>query len=224
MLVVGFPAGAFQANCYLLASGAGRECVIVDPGEGATERIDEALREHHLTPAAVLATHGHLDHVASAATVADAHGIPVWIRLEDRPLLSDPLRGLGPQLAAALGPRTLAEPRRVSELGEGTLELAGLRIIVEHTPGHTPGSVVLLLGSTQGGQLALTGDTLFAGSIGRTDLPGGDGAAIMRSLRTTLLPLADDTVVLPGHGPNTTIGREKATNPFLGDGARGGIS
>ncbi|TKG64943.1 MBL fold metallo-hydrolase [Prauserella endophytica] len=221
MLVVGFPAGAFQANCYLLAADAGHGCVIVDPGEGAREGVDAALREYRLTPAAVLATHGHFDHVYSAAEIADAHGIPVWIRPEDRVLLSDPLKGLGPELAAAFGSVSLTEPRDVRELGDGPLELAGLRITTGHTPGHTPGSAVFRLDSDEGGQLALTGDTLFAGSIGRTDLPGGDAREIASSLRT-LLTYPDDTVVLPGHGPTTTIGRERATNPFLENG--GGMS
>lgn len=222
MLVVGFPAGAFQANCYLLALGAGRDCVVVDPGEAATEPLERALREHRLTPAAVLATHGHLDYVQSAATVADAHGVAVWIRPEDRVLLSDPLRALDSRSAAGLGDISHAQPREVRELGEEPLTLAGLHITVDHTPGHTPGSVVFRLDSEEGGQVALTGDTLFAGSIGRTDLPGGDPADIARSLRTTLMSLADDTVVLPGHGPSTTIGREKAANPFLAQSVVGG--
>ncbi len=215
MLVVGFPAGAFRANCYLVAAGPGGECVVVDPGEGAEEGIERALREHELTPAAVLATHGHYDHVASAAAVADAHGVAVHIRPEDRHLLTDPLAGLGPELGAVVGTVTLPEPAAVEPLSEGPLDLAGLRIEVLHTPGHTPGSVVFGLRTEEGGRVALTGDTLFAGSVGRTDLPGGDPAALATSLRTTVLSLADDTVVLPGHGGSTTIGRERAGNPFL---------
>ncbi|WP_216217433.1 MBL fold metallo-hydrolase [Amycolatopsis aidingensis] len=216
MLVVGFPAGAFQANCYLLATGAGREAVIVDPGEGAADRIEQVLREHELTPAGVLATHGHFDHVYSAAVVADTYGVAVWIHPHDRVLLSDPLAGLGPELAAAFGGSVqLTEPAEVAELAEGVLELAGLRITVEHVPGHTPGSVLLRLDNTEGGRLVLTGDTLFAGSVGRTDLPGGDPGALAHSLRTKLSVLADDTVVLPGHGPSSTIGQERRTNPFF---------
>lgn len=215
MLVVGFPAGAFQANCYLLATGAGHGCVIVDPGQGAAGPLRDALREHRLTPAAVLATHGHLDHVHSAAAVADAHGVALHIRAEDRPLLSDPLRGVGPELATAFGALDPAEPRQVVELDEGPFETAGLRIAADHTPGHTPGSVIFRLDSDEGGQLALTGDTLFAGSVGRTDLPGGDAAALAHSLRDRLASLPSGTVVLPGHGPATTVGRELSTNPFL---------
>lgn len=215
MLVVGFPAGALQANCYLLATGVGSECVIVDPGQGAEPGIEKALREHRLTPVAVLATHGHVDHVASAAAVADAYDIAVHIHPDDRHLLSDPLAGLGPDLASTFGAVTSIEPSAVVPLTERVLDLAGLRITVDHTPGHTPGSVVFRVRSAEGGHLALTGDTLFAGAIGRTDLPGGDPEALATSLRTVLLPLADDTVVLPGHGGATTIGRERRSNPFL---------
>jgi len=215
VLVVGFPAGALQANCYLLATGVGSECVIVDPGQGAEPGIEKALREHRLTPVAVLATHGHVDHVASAAAVADAHDIAVHIHPDDRHLLSDPLAGLGPDLASTFGAVTSIEPSAVVPLTERVLDLAGLRITVDHTPGHTPGSVVFRVRSAEGGHLALTGDTLFAGAIGRTDLPGGDPEALATSLRTVLLPLAADTVVLPGHGGATTIGRERRSNPFL---------
>lgn len=226
MLVAGFPTGAFQANCYLIAAAAGRECVIVDAGQDAYGPITEAVREHDLTPVAVLATHGHFDHVATAEPVAREYRIPVWIDPADRDLLAEPLRGIGPELAGALGEavtrqlRGLVEPADVRELDGRALELAGLRIGVLRTPGHTPGSVVFRLEAAEGGKLALTGDTLFAGSIGRTDLPGGDSRQIARSLRETVLTLDDETVVLPGHGPSTTIGRERATNPFLSAEAR----
>lgn len=222
MLVVGFPAGALQANCYLLAAAEGEQCVIVDPGQEATEPVAEALRKHRLSPAAVLCTHGHFDHVCSVAPVCEAYEIPAWIHQDDRALLSDPLRGLSAETAAMFGGMfeagqlELHEPRSVEPLRDGAvLELAGLRVAVEHTPGHTEGSVVFRLGSTEGNRVLLSGDTLFAGSIGRTDLPGGSSERISTSLRECILPLPDDTVVLPGHGPSTTIGRERTTNPFL---------
>lgn len=216
MLVVGFAAGAFQANCYLVASGDGHDCVIVDPGQDAIEPIEEALVKYRLSPAGVLATHGHFDHVFSAATVADAHGVPVYIQPDDRDLLSDPLKGLGPQLAALFaGQVELSEPARVVELNEDPLEVAGLRFTVDHAPGHTPGSVIYRLDTDEGGQVALTGDTLFAGSIGRTDLPGGDMGRMRQTLREKVLTLDDKTVVLPGHGGATTIGDERANNAFL---------
>lgn len=217
MLVVGFPTGAFQANCYLVAPGEGEPCVVIDPGQDAVEPITEALRKHRLAPVAALLTHGHFDHVFSVAPICDGNDIPAWIHPEDREMLADPLRGLGAQSAEFFGGRLeLREPSEVRELGDGTeLDLAGLTMTVDHTPGHTRGSVVFRSDLAEGGRVLFAGDTLFAGSIGRTDLPGGDMRTMSETLRTKLLPLADDTVVLPGHGPSTTIGRERASNPFL---------
>lgn len=222
MLVVGFPAGALEANCYLLAAAEDEPCVIVDPGQDAAEPVAEALRRYRLSPAAVLCTHGHFDHVCSVAPVCAAGEVPVWIHPEDRPLLSDPLRGLSGETSTMFGGMfggealELHEPDSVEPLADGTeLDLAGLRIAVEHTPGHTAGSVVFRLGEGEGNRVLLTGDTLFAGSIGRTDLPGGSSERILASIQERILPLPDDTVVLPGHGSSTTIGRERATNPFL---------
>lgn len=217
MLVVGFPTGSFQANCYLIASGAGEACVIVDPGQDAEEPILAALREHRLSPVAVLLTHGHFDHVFAVTPVCDGNDIPAWIHPEDREMLTDPLKGISPQGAAFFGGRLeMREPADVRELADGTvLDLAGLAVTVDHTPGHTRGSVTFRNELEEGGRVLFAGDTLFAGSIGRTDLPGGDQETMMKTLRTKLLTLPDDTVVLPGHGPSTTIGRERAGNPFL---------
>lgn len=217
MLVIGFPTGALQANCYLLATGAGGPCVVVDPGQDAAEPIAEALREHRLSPVAVLLTHGHFDHCFSVAPVCDGNDVPAWVHPDDRALLSDPLKGISAESRAFFGGNLeMREPREVRELADGVeLDLAGLRLTVDHTPGHTGGSVMFRAGTEEGGRLVLSGDTLFAGSIGRTDLPGGDHRAMLTSLRTKVLTLADDTVVLPGHGPTTTIGRERAGNPFL---------
>ncbi|HEX7658270.1 MAG TPA: MBL fold metallo-hydrolase [Pseudonocardiaceae bacterium] len=217
MLVVGFPVGMLQANCYLLATEAGQPCVIVDPGQDAVEPIDEALREHSLSPAAVLLTHGHFDHVLSATPVCEEHGVPAWIHPGDRALLTDPLSGLDGGAAAFFGDVTLREPADLRELGQdgAELQLAGLRIIVDHSPGHTRGSVLFRVETDEGGRLVLTGDTLFAGSVGRTDLPGGSSRSLTESLRDKVLSLPDDTVVLPGHGPSSTIGQERVSNPYL---------
>lgn len=221
MLVAGFPAGAFQTNCYLVAAGEGQECVVVDPGQDAAERVEEALRQYRLTPSAVIATHGHFDHVYSAATVANAHGIAVHIHPADRDLLFDPMKGLSERSSAMFGgDLRLPEPDEVADLDEPVLEIADLKFTVDHTPGHTPGSVILRFTTDEGGQVALTGDTLFAGSIGRTDLPGGDMAIMRRSLREKVLAMDDATVCLPGHGGTTTIGAERATNPYLLDVSR----
>ncbi|MEQ4719341.1 MBL fold metallo-hydrolase [Nonomuraea sp. B19D2] len=217
MLIAGFPAGAFQTNCYVVAPAPGEECVIVDPGQDATDGVDELLREHRLKPVAVLLTHGHLDHVWSVAPVCGARDVPAWIHPDDRHLLSDPAAGWSGTSASLFGGLELSEPDDVRELSDGAvLELAGLELAVDHTPGHTRGSVSFRL---PGDEIMFSGDLLFAGSIGRTDLPGGDYATILRSLATKCLTLPDDTVVLPGHGPQTTIGRERATNPYLKEAA-----
>lgn len=217
MLVAGFPTGSFQANCFVLAPDEGGPCVVVDPGEDAEEPLADLLRRHRLDPVAVLLTHGHFDHVFAVAPVCDGHDVPAWIHPEDRALLSDPARGLSAEARSFFGGRVvLREPREVRPLADGAaLELAGLRLTVDHTPGHTRGSVVFRSATGEGGELLVAGDTLFAGSIGRTDLPGGDPAQIMASLRDKVLVLDDDTLVLPGHGPTTTVGRERAGNPFL---------
>ncbi|MGW4800338.1 MBL fold metallo-hydrolase [Nonomuraea sp. NPDC004297] len=217
MLIAGFPAGAFQTNCYVVAPAAGEECVIVDPGQDATEGVDELLREHRLKPVAVLLTHGHLDHVWSVAPVCGARDVPAWIHPDDRHLLSDPAAGWSDTSASLFGGITLSEPDDVRELSDGAvLPLAGLEFVVDHTPGHTRGSVSF---RTPGDEVMFSGDLLFAGSIGRSDLPGGDYPTILRSLAAKCLPLPDDTVVLPGHGPQTTIGRERVTNPYLKEAA-----
>jgi len=238
VLVAGFPAGAFAANCYVVASGPGQECVIIDPGQDAERGIEELLVTHRLRAAAVLLTHGHIDHVWSVAPVCDAKGIPAYIHPRDRALLSDPAKGFplgtGQELFGGL---EFTEPDDVKELTNGmTLSLVGLEITVNHAPGHTEGSVTFRLplesrstppisaqglgktGATGGSDPAdvlFSGDLLFAGSIGRTDLPGGDYPTILRSLARVCLPLPDPTVVLSGHGPQTTIGAERRANPFL---------
>ena len=212
MLIAGFPAGSFAANCYILAPGPGAECLIIDPGQDAEAGIEEVLTGHRLHPVAVLATHGHLDHIWSVAPVCGARNIPAYIHPADRELLTDPAKGFslaaGQQLFGGL---EFSEPDDVLELADGmTLELAGVSLVVDHAPGHTPGSVTFRLPDT-----VFTGDLLFAGSIGRTDLPGGDYETILDSLARVCLPLPDETVVLSGHGPQTTIGAERASNPFL---------
>lgn len=219
MLVVGFPVGSLQANCYVLAREESAPCLIVDPGQDAVEALDEQLGKHGLTPAAVLLTHGHFDHVFSAAEVCRAHEVPLWIHPDDRFMLTDPGAALGPQgeaLFAGMPPMT--EPSDVRELADGMeLELARISVRVTHSPGHTSGSVLFGAGTDEGGRLMFAGDTLFAGGIGRTDLPGGSHEQMRNTLSGRVLSHDDETVVLPGHGPTTTIGRERAENPFLAD-------
>jgi hydroxyacylglutathione hydrolase len=222
VLVSGFPADAFGTNCYLLAREPGEQCLIIDPGIGVVDRIESELAAHRLHPAAVLLTHGHLDHVFSVAPICGARGITAYIHPGDRELLADPAKGMSSDLAQLFGDHGLpyAEPDDVAELPNGgEIEVAGLSITVDHAPGHTRGSVLFRVPGAGSGleadELCLSGDVLFAGSIGRTDLPGGSMRAMLASLRDKILPLADDTAVLPGHGPMTTIGRERATNPYL---------
>ena len=223
MLIAGFPAGAWGTNCYLVAPAAGEECVIIDPGHQAAEGVEEALAKHRLKPVAVILTHGHIDHVASVVPVCGAHDVPAWIHPDDRFMMSDPERALGRSIGQPLmGELTVGEPDDVRELADGaTLHLAGLEMTVAHAPGHTRGSVTFRMPETaEIPSVFFSGDLLFAGSIGRTDLPGGSHDEILRSLARVCLPLDDSTVVLSGHGPQTTIGRERATNPYLSAVAR----
>lgn len=225
---MGFPATALATNCYVIAPTGGQECVVVDPGAGVVDRLDQLLREHGLRAVAIVLTHGHLDHVASVPELA-GDGLPTYIHADDRYRLQDPAADLDPGLVAMFAQQTgqsgqWTPPTDVVEMQDGqTLRLAGLELTVHHAPGHTEGSVLLsmrgvpdALGPDTGlGSTVLSGDVLFAGSIGRTDLPGGDGAAMETSLRDVVLPLPDDALVLPGHGPASTMERERSTNPYL---------
>ncbi|WP_030381755.1 MULTISPECIES: MBL fold metallo-hydrolase [unclassified Streptomyces] len=218
MLIAGFPAGAWGTNCYLVAPAAGEECVIIDPGHEAAQGVEDALRKHRLKPVAVVLTHGHLDHVASVVPVCGAHDVPAWIHPDDRYMMSDPEKALGRSVGAQLlGELTVGEPDDVKELADGAvLPLAGLEFSVAHAPGHTKGSVTFGLPEAADiPPILFSGDLLFAGSVGRTDLPGGDTEELLASLARVCLPLEDSTVVLSGHGPQTTIGQERATNPYL---------
>jgi glyoxylase-like metal-dependent hydrolase (beta-lactamase superfamily II) len=231
VLVTGFPAAAFATNCYIVATAPGEECIVVDPGIGVVDRLAEVLAEHRLRPAAVLLTHGHLDHVYSVTPVCGAHGVAASIHAADRYRLQDPSSLLGPELKAMFDRQFTTpwkEPDDVVELADGQrLTIAGLEVEIVHAPGHTEGSVMFAFpdapdGVEGAGEITatvLSGDVLFAGSIGRTDLQGGSSTAMSASLRDKVWPLADSTLVLPGHGPATTIGRERATNPYLADAA-----
>jgi glyoxylase-like metal-dependent hydrolase (beta-lactamase superfamily II) len=223
-LVKGFPSQVFGTNCYVVAPGPGEQCIVVDPGIGVQAQLDELLAEFRLQPVAVVLTHGHLDHTFSVAPVCGARGIPAYIHPDDRDQLADPLKYLSGQSGDLFGGRLeYTEPDDVKLLDPSQpLSLAGLHLDVDLAPGHTPGSVMFRLpGSSSGGDatnpLLVSGDVLFQGSIGRTDLPGGSWEAMQRSLATKILPLPDETVVLPGHGGLTTIGAERVSNPFLQD-------
>ena len=216
MLIAGFPAGSWATNCYVVAAAPGEPCLVVDPGQDSIDGVREVLREHRLTPAAVLLTHGHIDHVWSVAPVSAEFGIPAFIHADDRYRLAD-IAGTSivaareQLLAMTKNALELTEPDDVRLVADQeTVEVAGLRLRVRHAPGHTEGSVVFEVDDVM-----FSGDVLFAGSIGRTDLPGGDHAAMLDSLRRVILPAPDAVTVLPGHGPQTTIGDERRSNPFL---------
>jgi hydroxyacylglutathione hydrolase len=201
------PVGALQCNCSILGDEISGEAIVVDPGDNIP-RIVAILERHKLTVKQILITHAHIDHIAGAARLKQLTGAPILYNPRDLPLVKmmDMQAGwLGMPTPEVLPPDDTLEDGRV-------IAIAGLAGNILHTPGHTQGSVCLHL-PTQ--NLLLAGDTLFAGSVGRTDLPGGDGPMLLRSIHNKLLPLPDETVVIPGHGPKTTIGEERESNPFL---------
>ncbi len=220
MLIAGFPAGPFGTNCWVLAPGPRSEAVIIDPGMDCRAGIESIVAEHGLRPVAVVLTHGHLDHMWSVLPVCDGYDIPAWIHPQDRHLLADPWAGVSGEtrmmFASVVGATDFAEPSDVRELADGAqLEIAGMTFTADHAPGHTQGSTAFRMMDTGAEPLMLSGDLLFAGAIGRTDLPGGDHAAMLDSLARVVLTQPDDMLVLPGHGETTTIGTERRVNPFL---------
>lgn len=239
VLLASFPAGPLQANCYLVGAATGGPCVVIDPGQECLDGLTAVVREQDLRPEAVFVTHGHFDHMWCVSEVAATYDAPVWIHPDDRHLLADPMAAISNESAQLLRDQLglmdlpdFTEPADVRDATDGaTIDVAGLTFTVDHVPGHTPGTVayrVPYVPRPQGGrevppgaeevsELMFTGDFLFAGSIGRTDLDGGDHDAMLASLRDKVLPLSDDVVVLPGHGPQTTVGRERTSNPFIAE-------
>lgn len=220
VLVTGFPAGMLACNCYVVAQRQGADAIVVDPGQRAMPRLRHILDENRLTPSAVLLTHGHIDHIWSAQKVSDTYGCPTYIHPEDRFMLTDPLRSLGTlpgqALFGVLSKVMFSEPKQLVELDRDgdKIGLGDTTVTVDFTPGHTRGSVVFRV-EGDADELVFSGDTLFQNSVGRTDLPGGSGRDLLTSIVDKLLCLDDATVVLPGHGPATTIGAERRFNPFL---------
>ena len=235
--VIGAPLGRWQTNCWVIGDRALRTAVVIDPGEHGETQVPQLLAQAGVTCEAILLTHGHLDHLWAVPSLARSLDVPVLLHPDDRWLWDDP--------AAAFGaPRELLEQQfgftwdpptdHLDEVADGqTLAFAGTSYRVAHNPGHTPGHVTYLgvdladvpitfaLGDATTGStdVLFSGDLVFAGSIGRTDFPRGSTEAILRSLVDTVLPLEDDTLILSGHGPDTTVGRERASNPFLREAA-----
>jgi hydroxyacylglutathione hydrolase len=202
-----FPVGPLRCNCTLLANLETREAIVVDPGDEIAD-ILARLARRHLTLKQIIVTHAHIDHIGGAAQLKRVTGAPVLFHQADLPVL-----GMLEMQAAWLGlpaPEKVALDQSANDgLAAGIL---GLEAEVIHTPGHTPGSICLHFPKQE---LLLAGDTLFAGSVGRTDLPGGDTRALLGSIHARLLPLPENTLVVPGHGEETTLGQERETNPFL---------
>jgi glyoxylase-like metal-dependent hydrolase (beta-lactamase superfamily II) len=213
LLIDSFAAPMFATNCWVLASGPGSECVVVDPGmPDVSLALEEIVQRHNLKPVAVIATHGHLDHTFSIQPIADGYDIPIYIHSEDRAYLSAPEKLLGAEFAATVAEMNFVEPSQVRELRNNeVIDLVGLSFRAIHAPGHTRGSLMFEVSD----QVLVSGDVLFAGSIGRTDLPTGSDKEMEETLRKKVIPLSDHLEVLPGHGPRTSMAREKKSNPYL---------
>ncbi len=207
MILEGFPVGPIQANCYIVGDEETRTGVVIDPGDEA-ERILERVRANQLEVVYILNTHGHFDHVGGNKKLKEATGGKIAIHSDDASYL-DRIA----ETAAVWGMRAENSPPPDILLSDGqVLEAGGLRFKVLHTPGHSPGSVSFVM---EVAQIVFTGDLIFAGSIGRTDFPGGDYNKLIRSVREKIFPLGDDFRILSGHGPVTTVGHEKLHNPFF---------
>jgi len=197
--------GPLETNCYLAYCPETRECVVVDPG-AQPDQIIKAINENNLHPVAIVNTHGHVDHIGANQDIKDKFAVPLFIHQDDVPILEQAHLG---ELSFFLQARPSPPPDKFLVEGlEVTFGQQRLKIL--HTPGHTPGSVSLL-----GDGLIFSGDTLFNGGVGRTDLPGGDWSQLRASLIEKILTLPEETIVLPGHGPMTSVGQEKNDNPFL---------
>ena len=203
------PVGLLQCNCSILGDETSREAIVIDPGDDIP-RIQAILDRHHLTVKQIVITHAHIDHIAGAHRLEQLTGAPILYNQLDLPLVK-----MMDIQAGWLGIPTPKVAAPDDNLADGrTISITGLTGTVLHTPGHTPGSSCLYLPEHA---LLIAGDTLFAGSIGRTDLPGGNTRQLLTSIKDRLLNLPDEVTVIPGHGPKTTIGEEQESNPFLQD-------
>jgi len=217
MFIESITAGPWQTNTYVVGGDGSGEVLVIDAGIDSYGPIGVLLEERGWVLAGVLATHGHVDHIADAARLANEAGVPVWLHGADAFMLTHPSAGIGgdagPLMVELFGADRLPEPDELIDLADcGEVEVAGVRLAVVHAPGHSPGSVVFV---ATGDPVVFTGDVVFANSIGRTDLPGGDSATMMATLREVVARLPVDSRLLPGHGPTTTLAQEFASNPYL---------
>lgn len=208
MILESVPVGMLMCNCVIVGDEATKRAIVIDPGD-EVEKITALLDKHGLTVAAIVATHGHIDHVGGMAALKGLTGAPAMLHEADAPMYEN--LALQAQWLGVPTPATTEIDKYLTD--RALLEFGKQKLEVRHTPGHSPGSVSLVLPHDV--PTIFAGDTLFAGSIGRTDLWGGSLDEIIRSIRGTLLAMPDESIVLPGHGPRTTIGTERATNPFL---------
>ena len=213
MLIDSFAAPMYATNCWVIATEPGAECVVIDPGmPDVSQQLTEILDKHNFKPVAVIATHGHLDHTFSIQPIADGYGIPSYIHSEDRAALSNPENLVSSEFQSMLSGMSFSEPKDVRELRNGdVIDLVGLSFKAIHAPGHTRGSLMFEVSN----EVLVSGDVLFSGSIGRTDLPTGSAKDMEETLRKKVVPLSDHLRVLPGHGPDTTMAHEKKHNPYL---------
>ncbi len=203
-----FEVGPLACNCYIVGDPDTREAIVIDPG-GDIDVLASSLHERALTVTAIVATHAHFDHLLAARSLRDLTGAAFYMHRADRPLLDWYQESGRMFLGLELG----APPEIDTAADEGDVLTAGaVELKVIHTPGHSPGSITLATS-----ELLFSGDTLFAGSIGRSDLPGGDAATLIGVIKDKLFSFSDDTAVLPGHGPETNVGEERLTNPFVGE-------
>ena len=197
--------GALETNCYLVYCPENMECAVVDPG-AESEEIFRLITKKGLKPIIVLNTHGHVDHVGANRDIKERFNIPLCIHSADKPMLE---KSQHSELALFLEAKDSPAPDRLLKEGD-KIRIGKSFLEVIHTPGHSPGSVSFL-----GDGFILSGDTLFSGGVGRTDFPGGSWKELENSIKNKILTLPDETIILPGHGPSTTVGQEKASNPFI---------
>lgn len=219
----GYTLGMWQANCYLVGDRDAGRAVVIDPGQDAEAVITERLAANGVTCDGILLTHGHIDHLWSAPALAASLDVPVYLHAEDRWLWDNPVAAFSPDLGsgrevlkAQFGLDWDPPTERLVDIADGSTVTGGtMSFTVRHSPGHTPGSSVFLTGDVRAELVLLSGDLVFAGSVGRTDFPRGSFEQQNESLARVVLPLPDDTLVFSGHGPQTTVGVERQTNPFL---------